>query len=62
MSLGLLGFTEGFWLPKDFFVQHPQLVNTPLHPWMAALYGGMGLAIRWFVYLCTRSPINNRNA
>jgi small-conductance mechanosensitive channel len=41
--VGLCGVTLPFILPQDFFVHHPQLQNTPLHPYLSALYGIIAL-------------------
>src|SRR5262245_55938527 len=40
-----LGFTLPSVLPADFFVRHPQLTDSPLHPWRSALYGAIALAL-----------------
>ena len=45
LLVAVLGFTLPFVLPADFFVRHPQLTNSPLHPWLSALYGAIALEL-----------------
>ena len=43
LILAGVGFALPFTLPNDFFVRHPDLMNTPLHPYRAVGYGGVSL-------------------
>ncbi len=41
LGLGVAALAWVHFLPADFFAQHPALADTPLHPVMAMLLGGI---------------------